>query len=82
MFYALVKTSNYAQHDNVYDAVNSITVWKQQCFMLYKTTTTTTTTNTTTTTTTTTTTNNNNNTPGNDAEQDNVYDIVNSYIYT
>ena len=26
--------------------------------------------------------NNNNKTPGNDAEQDNVYDIVNSYIYT
>ena len=39
--------------------------------MLYKTTTTTTTNN-----------NNNNKTPGNDAEQDNVYDIVNSYIYT
>ena len=32
MFYALVKTSNYAQHDDVYDAVNSIIVWKTAMF--------------------------------------------------
>ena len=32
VFYDLEKSSNYAQHDNVYDAVNSIIVWKTAMF--------------------------------------------------